>query len=168
MPMCYDLTRTKRPRTLFWPHLELVTSFFEAVIRRNDYFQREVPDLNELAGEDLTREVVYAWAQVRGWLAKNAAHIHFAHRDGLTNDHDHKDKPVATLSSSKNGGEMKSMGHGHMIPPLFALADVIKDDEVRQDAFDRARRDLEGLVGMRTAAARGKFDPKEVFSDEFD
>lgn len=33
------------------------------------------------------------------------------------------------------------------------------------DYFDRAKRDLEGLVGMRTAAARGKFDPKEVFGE---
>ena len=53
--------------------------------------------------------------------------------------------------------------HGHMVPPLFLLAEKLNEVEIDEGDFARARRDLLGFVGLKTAAARGKFKAEEVF-----
>ena len=167
MPLYYDLRNSQRKRCLEGGHLELACSFLEA-IRGQNYSERgHFPDRNELSLEDLTDEVVVTWVLVRRFLVKNAAHGLFKHRDGLAKDHNHEDGGVVTMASGPVGKKMESMGHGHMTPPLFLLAETFpKNGKVTADGkeVERARRDLAGFIGLKTAAARGKFDTEEVFS----
>ena len=54
-----------------------------------------------------------------------------------------------------------------MTPPLFLLADLLEKENPSLTGRDvaRARRDLEGLVGLKTAAARGHFKAEEVWAE---
>lgn len=147
MPMYYDFTGTRRKRWLAPMHKELACEFLEA-LRRRQYSERSHEGtIDELAEDDLTDSVIATWALLRRKLIEPSVHLQFKHRDDWMADH--------------GDGE-----HGHMMPPLFVLAQKLPAKyDGDQAEFDRAHRDLLGLVGLKVSAARGKFEPEEVFDE---
>jgi len=145
--MYWDMSNTRRKRHLLSWHLELACEFLEA-LRNSNYWDRgHFPDRNELSEEDVTDEVVVTWAAIRQFIAPNVAHSYFHHRNGISK---HDDKGTT---------------HGHMCPPLFLIAEQIPKLAKRLTDADveRAKRDLQGFVGLKTAASRGKFKAEEVW-----
>jgi hypothetical protein len=134
----------------------MIASEYIQLLRRRSYATRPaLPDIDELAEDDLSEDVIACWGYIRQELRAYVVHDWSYHR-GLTWAA-HGDRPR----------------HAHGPPTLLGIyrrllerldsGELSLSDGLGFRAYERARRDLLGLVGMRSGASREQLEPDEVF-----
>jgi len=168
MPMYWDArtVETKISRV----KVELLADFFYTIVSQQNYFARSGGVLT-LDEQMVDKDMAVIWAHMKRFIDPMEKHIEAYHAEGGLIEHafdpEYDREPEAPKPGSilAERGE-RSASHGHIVPPVFILAENIaklEDTSVTREEYEAARDELLSFVGFQVYASHSRVDPEEVF-----